>query len=117
MANFLYVDNSNVWIEGMHVAAVATGIAPDIWTAQSNNICDYGWKLDFGRRYEFAGGGAGDGAVADGHRGRVRLLDCSEANIVSRIDDHSRFCISACVVARATAIDQLAARSERPRLV
>ena len=56
MANFLYVDNSNVWIEGMHVAAVASGAAPDIWTAQQDRICDYGWKLDFGRLLQFAGG-------------------------------------------------------------
>ena len=58
MRSFLYVDNSNVWIEGMHAAAVQAGLAPDIWTAQREKICDYGWKLDFGRLYEFAGGDA-----------------------------------------------------------
>jgi hypothetical protein len=52
--NYLYVDNSNVWIEGMHVSAVQTGLAPDIWTAQTEKICDYGWKIDFGRLFEFA---------------------------------------------------------------
>jgi len=36
--------------------------------------------------------------------GGVRLVDGSEAKIVSGIDDHSRFVISAQVVARATAI-------------
>lgn len=35
--------------------------------------------------------------------GGVRLADGSEAKIVSGVDDHSRFCISAHVVARATA--------------
>jgi transposase InsO family protein len=35
--------------------------------------------------------------------GGVRLADGSEAKIVSGIDDHSRFCVSAYVVARATA--------------
>jgi transposase InsO family protein len=35
--------------------------------------------------------------------GGVRLADGSEAKIVSGVDDHSRFCISAYVVARATA--------------
>jgi hypothetical protein len=35
--------------------------------------------------------------------GGVRLQDGSEAKIVSGIDDHSRFCVSALVVARATA--------------
>lgn len=35
--------------------------------------------------------------------GGVRLVDGSEAKIVSGIDDHSRFCVSAYVVTRATA--------------
>ncbi len=39
MANFLYVDNSNVWIEGMHVAAAVRGLAPDVWSAVTNKIC------------------------------------------------------------------------------
>lgn len=56
MANFLYVDNSNVWIEGMHVAAVENGHAPTIWDAMENKICDYSWKMDFGKLYQFAGG-------------------------------------------------------------
>src|SRR5215213_5494632 len=56
MANYLYVDNSNVWIEGMHVSAVAKGIAPEIWSALQNKICDYDWKIDFGKLHEFAGG-------------------------------------------------------------
>jgi uncharacterized LabA/DUF88 family protein len=56
MANFLYVDNSNVWIEGMHVAAVKNGLAPDIWAAGDQRICDNSWRLDFGRLMEFAGG-------------------------------------------------------------
>jgi uncharacterized LabA/DUF88 family protein len=56
MANFLYVDNSNVWIEGMHVAAVVNGLAPDIESAQDNKICDQSWRIDFGRLMEFAGG-------------------------------------------------------------
>ena len=60
MPNFLYVDNSNVWIEGMHVAAVQRGIAPDVWAAIEERICDYNWKLDFGRLYEFAGGDSSD---------------------------------------------------------
>ena len=58
--NFLYVDNSNVWIEGMHVSAVQVGLAPDIWTAQNEKICHYDWKIDFGRLYEFAGGQASE---------------------------------------------------------
>jgi len=56
MANFLYVDTSNVWIEGMHVAAVADGLAPSIWIAQEERITSP-WSFDFGRLFEFAGGG------------------------------------------------------------
>ncbi|ROH86106.1 NYN domain-containing protein [Pseudomethylobacillus aquaticus] len=56
MANLLYVDNSNIWIEGLHVAAFKSGKAPDVWTAVKADICDYSWKLDFGKLYEFAGG-------------------------------------------------------------
>jgi hypothetical protein len=36
--------------------------------------------------------------------GRVKLTDGSEAKIVTGIDDHSRFCVSALVVQRATAM-------------
>ena len=35
--------------------------------------------------------------------GGVRLVDGSEAKVVTGVDDHSRFCVSAYVVARATA--------------
>jgi uncharacterized LabA/DUF88 family protein len=56
VANLLYVDNSNVWIEGMHVAAYAAGHAPSVWDAVQNKICDYNWKLDFGKLFQFAGG-------------------------------------------------------------
>lgn len=56
MANFVYVDNSNVWIEGMHVSAVARGLAPSIWDAQEYNITDPAWRMDFGKLYQFAGG-------------------------------------------------------------
>lgn len=56
VANFLYVDSSNVWIEGMHVSAAQRGIAPDIQTAQSEKITDYDWRVDFSKLYEFAGG-------------------------------------------------------------
>jgi hypothetical protein len=56
MANFLYVDNSNVWIEGMHVAAAVNGHAPTIRGAMEKGICDHSWKMDFGKLYHFAGG-------------------------------------------------------------
>jgi uncharacterized LabA/DUF88 family protein len=56
VANLLYVDNSNVWIEGMHLAAVRHGMAPNIWEAQRARICDQNWRIDFGKLFEFAGG-------------------------------------------------------------
>jgi uncharacterized LabA/DUF88 family protein len=68
MANFLYVDNSNVWIEGMHVAAAVRGHAPDVWSAVTNKICDYGWTIDFGKLHEFAGGDNIGRAVLYGSR-------------------------------------------------
>jgi hypothetical protein len=40
----------------MHVSAVETGMAPDLWTAQQHNICDTSWQLDFGKLFQFAGG-------------------------------------------------------------
>jgi len=40
----------------MHVAAVASGLAPNIWVAQQHKICDYSWKIDFGKLLAFAGG-------------------------------------------------------------
>src|SRR5208283_1896745 len=32
------------------------GLAPDVWSAVTNKICDYTWKIDFGKLHEFAGG-------------------------------------------------------------
>ena len=59
MANYLYVDNSNVWIEGMHVAAVRSSYAPDILTAQQERITAP-FRIDFGKLYGFAGGSSGE---------------------------------------------------------
>ncbi|MCV4285049.1 NYN domain-containing protein [Pseudomonas capsici] len=56
MANLVYVDNSNVWIEGKHVAAYSKGLAPSVWDAVKNKICDNGWNIDFGKLFAFAGG-------------------------------------------------------------
>lgn len=56
MANFLYVDNSNLWIEGMRVAGVTSGLAADLGTALRHNITDGSWRINFGRLQDFAGG-------------------------------------------------------------
>ena len=68
MANFVYVDNSNVWIEGMRVSAVVHGIAPDIYSAMQNRILDQGWRIDIGRLLEFAGGNNVGRAIIYGSR-------------------------------------------------
>lgn len=60
MANFLYVDNSNVWIEGMYLSAVRSGLAPDLDAAHKHRICDHGWRIDFGHLLDFAGGDKAD---------------------------------------------------------
>ena len=56
MASYVYVDNSNVWIEGMHIAAVNAGYASTLDEAQAENICDNSWCYDFGKLLHFAGG-------------------------------------------------------------
>jgi hypothetical protein len=38
------------------VSAFVNGIAPSLWDAQQYHVCDYAWKMDFGRLIEFAGG-------------------------------------------------------------
>lgn len=45
----IYVDNSNVWIEGKYHSAVVKGMAPDVYTAHDNKICDMPWAYDFGQ--------------------------------------------------------------------
>jgi hypothetical protein len=51
---FVYVDNSNVWIEGQRISAVRQGRARDIYEATRERIVDHEWGYDFGSLYEFA---------------------------------------------------------------
>ncbi len=53
MAGFVYVDNSNVFIEGQRVAAVENGFALNIRDAISGQIFDRSYRLDFGKLYKF----------------------------------------------------------------
>jgi uncharacterized LabA/DUF88 family protein len=53
MVLFVYVDNSNVWIEGQHVQAVRLGLAADPADAARRRITPR-WAYDFGRLYELA---------------------------------------------------------------
>lgn len=56
MAELVYVDHSNVYIEGKRVQAVAAGLAPSMREAGSNGILDHGFRLDFGRLRCFVAG-------------------------------------------------------------
>lgn len=56
MHNFVYIDNSNVWIEGKRVSAVRNGMAVDIYDSINNNIIDNNWRIDFGKLFSFVGG-------------------------------------------------------------
>ena len=53
MTNYVYVDNSNIYIEGYRIQAVKSGKAKNIFDAMNNGIVDLGWNLDYGRLYEF----------------------------------------------------------------
>ena len=49
MGKCVYVDNSNVWIEGKYHSAVAKGMVADVYEAHDNKICDMPWAYDFGK--------------------------------------------------------------------
>jgi uncharacterized LabA/DUF88 family protein len=51
MTLYVYVDNSNIWIEGQRIQAVRTGMAPDIRTALNQKITAP-WSYDFGQLYD-----------------------------------------------------------------
>jgi hypothetical protein len=52
MVLFVYVDNSNVWIEGRRASAVSRGMARSMYEAKERDIFDPGWTYDFGQLYE-----------------------------------------------------------------
>ena len=49
MGIFVFVDNSNVWIEGKYFSEVKKGIAKDFAEAHSKKMLDNSWKIDFGK--------------------------------------------------------------------
>jgi NYN domain len=53
MTSYVYIDNSNIYIEGSRVAAVNKGLAKNISQARDRNIVDRGWQLDYGKLYDF----------------------------------------------------------------
>lgn len=48
MGYYVFVDNSNVWIEGKYASAVNKGMAENMVDAHDKKMCDNSWKLDFG---------------------------------------------------------------------
>jgi uncharacterized LabA/DUF88 family protein len=56
MAELVYVDNSNVFIEGKRVSAVQRGLTLNIYDAMRNQVLDPGYKIDFGRLHHFIAG-------------------------------------------------------------
>ena len=51
---FIYLDNSNVWIEGRYHSAVSNGTACDVQEAHDMGIYDMHWRHDFGKLIEVA---------------------------------------------------------------
>ncbi|MYC68918.1 MAG: NYN domain-containing protein [Acidobacteriia bacterium] len=56
MAELVYVDNSNLFIEGRRVKAVDTGAANNIYDAMNNRILDMRYKIDFGKLHSLLAG-------------------------------------------------------------
>ncbi|WP_457389269.1 NYN domain-containing protein [Roseateles sp. P5_E1] len=56
MADYIYVDNSNLYIEGRRASAVAHGLAADMREAMNLGIFDHGYTLSFGKLHEFLTG-------------------------------------------------------------
>lgn len=56
MAELVYVDNSNVFIEGKRAKAVESGLAMNIVDAMRNGILEQSYKIDFGRMHDFIAG-------------------------------------------------------------
>lgn len=56
MSELVYVDNSNIFIEGKRVKAVQSGMAMNIYDAMNNRILDNSYKIDFGRLHYYIAG-------------------------------------------------------------
>lgn len=54
--DYIYVDNSNLYIEGRRVSAVKSGLAGDIFEAMDSKILDQGYTMSFGKLHEFLTG-------------------------------------------------------------
>jgi hypothetical protein len=56
VAEFVYVDNSNVFIEGKRVSAIARGLARNLQEAFDKRIFDPDYSVDFGKLHTFVAG-------------------------------------------------------------
>ena len=56
MAEFIYIDNSNLTIEGMRLSAVKTGKARSFQDSIDNKIFDQTFRIDFGNLHSFIAG-------------------------------------------------------------
>lgn len=54
--NYIFVDNSNVWIEGQRVSAVKRKMARDLTHAMNAQIFDASWRMDFGMLLNLSSG-------------------------------------------------------------
>jgi len=54
--DYIYVDNSNLYIEGCRVSAVASGMASNIVEAMNYGILDHGYTISFGKLHQFLTG-------------------------------------------------------------
>ncbi|ATC33025.1 NYN domain-containing protein [Caulobacter vibrioides] len=57
MTTYVYVDNSNIFIEGRRLSAVKKGLAKSVYEAMASGIVDPAWNLDYGKLYQFLCGG------------------------------------------------------------
>src|SRR6202008_3027001 len=53
MADYIYVDNSNLYIEGRRVSAVKQALAKNIKEAMKLGRLDHGYTISFGKLREF----------------------------------------------------------------
>lgn len=61
MTDFVYVDNSNLYIEGCRLAAVKNYMEENIYEAMNNKTTDNSWQMDYGKLYNFF---CSEGAIA-----------------------------------------------------
>lgn len=53
MGHFIYVDNSNLWVEGKRISAIKSGKAENLFQSQEDRVVDSGWNVNFYKLYRF----------------------------------------------------------------